>query len=109
MGRKGPVADKDLKVFDVDTYPFMVSKKYGTPRYFRTFREAKESMLEDLDSLNEGFAKVLGDKDAEREIAATRYLVDQLTDRGGVISNVVDPHTGVKYQAELVNRRQGLQ
>jgi len=109
MPRKGPVAQKDLKVYPVDQYPYMVVKRYDKdPKYFRSFREARESMLKDLESLDEGFAKTLGDKDAEREIAAARYLVERMSDAGGVISHVVDPYTGVRYQAELVNRTKGL-
>lgn len=109
MARKGPVAKKDLKVYSVDEYPYLVVKKYGEPRYFRTFREAQGSMLKDLEALDHGLAKTLGDKDAEREIAACRYLVEQMPTTGAVISHMVDPYTGVKYQAELLYRKKGLE
>lgn len=109
MARRGPVAQKDLKTYSVDEYPYMVAKKYGDPRYFRTFREARGMMLADLDSLKHALADVLGDQDAAREIAAARYLVEQMPDTGAVISHMVDPYTGVRYQAELVNRTKGLE
>lgn len=104
MARKGPVADKDLKVFSVDQYPYMVVKKYGSPRYFRSFREARESMLADMDALEHSLVVRLQDSQAAEAIAACRYLVEQMPSDGALISQVVDPYSGVRYQAKLVNR-----
>lgn len=105
MPRKGPIAAKDLKVYDVSTYPYAVQKKYGPVRYFRTLREARKSMQEDLDALKYSLADRLGDKNAGEAIDAALAELSRLPDTGGTISSVIDPYTGVRYHATVADRR----
>jgi hypothetical protein len=114
MARKGPVAQKDLKVYPVDQYPFMVTKPHGKltgaapDRFFRTFREVREALLKDIDALEYALVKRLQDAQAAEAIAAVRYLVEQMSDSGGLINQVVDPYSGIRYQVQVTNRSKGL-
>lgn len=105
MAKKGPVSAKDLKVYPVEDYPFVLTKKYGKPRYFRTFADARRVMVEDLKGLQYSLGDRLGDKDADRAIAAAIAEVERLPTRGGTVSSVVDPYTGIRYQATVTDRR----
>lgn len=105
MRSKKPIADKDLKTYPVEDYPFMLTKKYGKPRYFRTFADARQVMVDDLKGLQYSLGDRLGDKNAARAISQALRDVESLPPRGGKVSSLVDPYTGIRYQAWLVDRR----
>jgi hypothetical protein len=108
MTRKGPVATKDLRVHPVEDYPYMLTKKNQMPseaRYFRSFREARAQMVKDLDAIRFALVDRLNVQDAAVAIYEAKSAVDRIPDTGGSICQVVDPYTGIKYQAVLVDRR----
>lgn len=101
-----PIKDKDLKVYPVDAYPYMVTKKYGEPRYYRSHKEAVAKMTTELIDLRD----TLKQYDEEGVTAAVAEVLDQVSAlplEGGSVRGVIDPYTGVKYQADLV-RREGI-
>lgn len=104
---KAPIAAKDLKVHTVDDYPYMLTKPNQAPsdvRYFRTFRDARAAMVKDLESIHYSLVTRLNQSDAVPAIASVKAQVDLLGEDGGHVAGVVDPYTGIRYQATLTRR-----
>lgn len=98
-----PIKEKDLKAYAVEDYPYMVTKKYGEPHYHRSHKEAVSKMTTELIAMRDTLKRY----DEEGVTAAVGGVLDQVSAlplEGGTVSGVVDPYTGVKYQATLVKR-----
>lgn len=110
MRSKKPVAEKDLKVYPIDTHPYMVSKPHekvvGGPWYHGSHKAAIQSLVKELSELQHQFSR-LNATDSVSRLGALMDEVSALPLEGGRVVGVVDTVTGVRYQAELV-KREGL-
>jgi hypothetical protein len=102
-----PIAEKDLKVYDVEDYPYMVTKPderaVGGPWFHRSHKKAIASLVNELVGLREMFERL----NATDSVSRIGRLIDEVSSlplEGGRVAGVVDTYSGVKYQAELVKR-----
>mgnify|MGYP006998148987 CR=1 FL=1 len=111
MRSKKPVAERDLKTYPVDVYPYLVTKPHeravGGPWHYRSHKAAVQSLVKELSELQQQF-KRLNSTDAVSRIGQLMDDVSALPLEGGRVVGVVDTVTGVRYQAELV-KREGIQ
>lgn len=102
--KKGPVAEKDLKTYDVEDYPYMVLFRGDDKPVYRQSHKAALTLLRDrLGKLHEQF-KNLGVNDAQMLITELIDRVGELPEIGGVVEGVVDPYTRTRFSAEIVKR-----
>lgn len=103
---KGPIAQKDLRVFPVEDYPYIVTRPHESdPRYARSHKEALGKLRTDLDALLGQF-KRLGISDAQKAIKAALADVEKIGLGGGSVDVEVDPYTKVRYRATVTRREE---
>ncbi len=89
---------------DAKAYPFLTVKKYQDPRYFRSWKDARASIVKELTGMRDGF-EVMGWQDS---IDACNAIINEAgklwPERGAVVEGVADPSSGKRYKCELVKR-----
>lgn len=102
--KKGPVAQKDLKTYDVEDYPYMVLFRGDDKPVYRKSHDAALTLLKErLGKLHEQL-KNLGVNDAQMLITELIDQVGELPKAGGKVEGLVDPYTRTRFSAELVKR-----
>ncbi len=90
----------------VNEYPYMIRRPHEPhPRYFKTFKDAINKMVDDIEKFRARFAP-LGHQDTldacDRAIQTARALGMD----GGSVNQMVEPHTQMWYRAELIKRQE---
>jgi len=102
---RNTTSPKLAKQHPIDKYPYMILRPHGDPTFHTGFKVAQNRIREDLDSLLDSWQRLM----AQDAIAATSELLSQvgkLNQDGGKVEGVCDPHTGMRYVAELVRRKE---
>lgn len=83
--------------------PYAVFRPYGQPQYFKTFKQARNAIMKDLDSLRDTWLSLCA-TDAVEATSLLEQQCLQLSSNGGRVDGVTDPYTRQRYHADLVKR-----
>ena len=87
-----------------DTHPYLTQKRWGNPDYHQNLQAAQSFLIKQLEADEFSFGQ-LGDKDTLAAIQALKAQVSDIGVDGGRVAGVLDPYSGIKYQADIVLRR----
>jgi hypothetical protein len=90
----------------VDKYPYMAISRYGEPKYFSSYPAALTALTTDLRNLRDRMGRF--DSRVKAAVNEAITAVGNLSVDGGAVDVEVDPHTGTRYQMELVRRVRAL-
>lgn len=88
----------------VREYPYLVRKPYMDLKYFRCLPDANRFLRDDIIALRNQFKHL--DSGVVQACDKLLEQVGQLSSAGGNVEGVVDQHTGVRYRAELILRKE---
>lgn len=86
------------------THPYMTVRKYGEPRYHRSYQDALSTLSSDVKHFRDNWAR-LGITDGVRACDVALDQISHLSVMGGPVHAVIDPYTQTVYQADLVRRK----
>lgn len=90
----------------VSAYPYMITKPGAEhPTYHKDFAEAIRKLLGDVRGFRKQF-RLLNSEDVLDCCDKAVETVKHLRPTGGSVDVVIDPHTGMRYRAELIRREE---
>lgn len=102
---RGPIAEKDLKSYSVDDYPYLFQNRHGDPVYCRSHKDALDRMRKQLQNLGEQFKNI--DAQIGLRVADAIKMVGELPLEGGTVDIEIDPLTKTRYRTVL-HKRDGI-
>ncbi|HKZ20321.1 MAG TPA: hypothetical protein VJQ57_09440 [Acidimicrobiia bacterium] len=101
-------AKKPTKIKTAESHPYEVRKRNecvspGGEKVFPSFESARNHVRGQLMDL-ETMAKHLNASEMLTRLLDLRSMLDNLTDAGGLVAGVFDPHTGMSFDALIVKR-----
>lgn len=101
----GPIKQKDLKTYPVKDYPYTILSS-GTPtkKFYRSMKDARQAIIDDIEALSEAGARRLDI--ARREACADAISRVGMLEPGETMRAVVDPKSGFRGRWMILKRDQ---